>query len=81
MAVFLSARMKLSIFFLIILVPCESLSSSDTGETIYLKKNDPNAVILLSPNNHYLKDNEMDFQIFCYKSIPKTVLQIWRSVD
>ncbi|GIY59822.1 nuclear envelope integral membrane protein 1 [Caerostris extrusa] len=41
----------------------------------------PYSAIWLNPNEHHLKENDQKFQIFCYKSIPKTMLQIWRSVD
>ncbi|KAF8795382.1 Nuclear envelope integral membrane protein 1 like protein [Argiope bruennichi] len=78
MAVFLSSSVKLRIYFLIILL---TSGSSSAEETIELKRNDPNTTVWLTSNNHYLKDNHLEFQIFCYKSIPKTVLQIWRSVD
>ncbi|GFV39402.1 nuclear envelope integral membrane protein 1 [Trichonephila clavipes] len=56
-----------------------NLRSSDSDESLFRKQTE--AVIWLQANNNHFKQNDEQFQVFCYKSIPKTILQIWRSVE
>ncbi|GFY59528.1 nuclear envelope integral membrane protein 1 [Trichonephila inaurata madagascariensis] len=79
MAVILSTGLKLCVFFLVVIIPIHSFVSSDSDESLFEKQTE--AVIWLEANNKHFKQNDEQFQVFCYKSIPKTILQIWRSVE